>query len=159
MSHPETWAKKKKQDPLGGTYVSPRDVGKKKTRPARGDVCLTQGCGQRNETHVGQYPVPSHWVMEERLIDAPPPIKGGHRGLSCPPPDKKGGAYCCPSLQSPPVKERHRSSSHVPLGSSPHAPPHHIRSNLNERENQLKNNKTVMYSSEVLESFFIRYSL
>ena len=27
MSHPETWAKK--QDPLEGTYVSPRDVGKK----------------------------------------------------------------------------------------------------------------------------------
>ena len=31
MSHPETWAKKK-QDPLGGTYILPRDVGKK-TRP------------------------------------------------------------------------------------------------------------------------------
>ena len=153
MSHPETWA------PLGGTYVSPRDVG-----PTRGDVCLTQGRGQRNETHVGkegQYPVPSHWVMEERLIDAPPPIKGG-TGAYPVPPDEKGGAYCCPSLQSPPVKGRHRSSSHVPLGSSPHAPPYHIRSNLNERENQLKNNKTVMYSSEVrevLESFFIRYSL
>ena len=43
--------KKKKQDPLGGTYVSPRDVGKK-TRPTRGDLCLTQRCGQK-KTHVG----------------------------------------------------------------------------------------------------------
>ena len=140
MSHPETWAKKK-------------------TRPTRGDVCLTQGCGQRNETHVGQYPVPSHWVMEERLIYAPPPIKGGHRGLSCPPQIRREGLIVAPPSNLPPVKGRHRSSSHIPLGSSPHAPPHHIRSNLNERENQLKNNKTVMYSSEVLESFFIRYSL
>ena len=48
MSHPETWAKKK-QDPLGGTYVSPRDVGKKKTRPTRGDVCLTQRRGQKKK--------------------------------------------------------------------------------------------------------------
>ena len=41
---------KKKQDPLGGTYVSPRDVGKKKkTRPTRGDVCLTQRRGQKKK--------------------------------------------------------------------------------------------------------------
>ena len=54
MSHPETWAKKKKQDPLGGTYVSPRDVGKKKkTRPTRGDVCLTQRCGQKKQDPCG----------------------------------------------------------------------------------------------------------
>ena len=39
---------KKKQDPLGGTYVSPRDVGKKKkTRPTRGDVCLTSDVGKK----------------------------------------------------------------------------------------------------------------
>ena len=84
MSHPETWAKKK-QDPLGGTYVSPRDVGKKKqdplgetyvsprdvgkkTRPTKRDVCLT------------------HWVGEEGLIDAPPPIKEGHGSSPTSPP-------------------------------------------------------------------------
>ena len=44
MSYPEMWAKK--QDPLGGTYVSPRDVGKK-TRPARGDVSLTSDVGKK----------------------------------------------------------------------------------------------------------------
>ena len=68
MSH--QWrGQKKKQDPLGGTYVLPvtwakktrpargdvcltSDVGKKKTRPARGDVCLTQRRGQKkNKTH------------------------------------------------------------------------------------------------------------
>ena len=127
MSHPETWAKKKKQDPLGGTYVSPvtwakkkqdplggtyvspRDVGptrgdvcptqrrgQKKTRPARGDICLTQGCGQRNETHVGQYPVPSHWVMEERLIDAPPLIKGGTGAYPVPPQIRREGLIVAP---------------------------------------------------------------
>ena len=48
---PVTWAKK--QDPLGGTYVSPRDVGKKKTRPTRGDVCLTQRRGQKKRLTRG----------------------------------------------------------------------------------------------------------
>ena len=134
---PVTWAnkkkKKKKQDPLGGTFVSPRDVGKK-TRPTRGDLCLTQRRGQKTKPMWGrrdsmsplvrdkQYPVPSHWVREEGLIDVPPPLRGTWKLIPCPP-DKKGGAYCCPSLQSPPVKGRHRSSSHVPLGSSPHALP------------------------------------
>ena len=45
MSHPETWAKKK-QDPLGGTYVSPVTWAKK-TRPARGDLCLTSDVGKK----------------------------------------------------------------------------------------------------------------
>ena len=52
MSHQETWAKKK-QDPLGGTYVSPRDVGKKKTRLTRWDVCLTQRRGQKKQDPCG----------------------------------------------------------------------------------------------------------
>ena len=43
-----------------------------------------------------QYPVPSHWVGEEGLIDTPPLIKGGTWELTHVPPDKKGGAYCCP---------------------------------------------------------------
>ena len=45
---------KKKQDPLGGTYVSPRDVGKKKkTRPARGDLCLTSDVGKKTRPARG----------------------------------------------------------------------------------------------------------
>ena len=58
MSHPETWAHKKKQDPLGGTYVSPRDVGKKK-RLTRGDVCLTQ---RRGHTKKKQDPLGGTYV-------------------------------------------------------------------------------------------------
>ena len=127
--------KKKKQDPLGETYVSPRDVGKK-TRPM---------WGRRDSMspllRVKQYCAPPTGLVRRGLLMPLPLLRGGHRSLFCSPPDKKGGAYCCPSLQSPPVKGRHRSSSHVPLGSSPHAPSHH-RSNLNKRENQLKNNKT-----------------
>ena len=129
-------------------YVSPRDVGKKKTRPTRGDVCLTQRRGQKKQDPLGEtYVSPrdvgkktrptkrdvclTHWVGEEGLIDAPPPIKEGHGSSPTSPPDKKGGAYCCPSLQSPPpVKGGHRSSFHVLLGSSPHTPPHHIRRKL-----------------------------
>ena len=78
MSHPETWAKKK-QDPLAGTYVSPRDMGKK-TKPM---------WGRRDSMSPllrdKQYPVPSHWVGEEGLIDAPPPIKGDKGAHPCPP--------------------------------------------------------------------------
>ena len=177
MSHPETWAKKKtrptrgdvcltqrrgqkkKQDPLGGTYVSPRDVGKKKkTRPTRGTYVSPRDVGKEMRPMWGSTLFPPTGLWRRGLLMPLLPLRGD-TGAYPVPPDKKGGAYCCPSLQSPPVKGRHRSSSHVPLGSSPHAPPHHIRSDLNERENQLKNNKTVMYSSEVLESFFIRYSL
>ena len=83
MSHPVTWAKRK-QDPLGGTYVSPRDVGKKKTRPMwdRRDSVSPL-------LRDKQYPVPSHWVREE-LINAPPPIKGDT------------GAYPVPPIVAPP---------------------------------------------------------
>ena len=91
MSHPETWAKKKKQDPLGGTYVSPRDVGKKKKQdPLGGRMSHPETWAKKTRPMWGrrdsmspllrdiQYPVPSHWVGEEGLIDTPPPIKGGH---------------------------------------------------------------------------------
>ena len=44
---PVTWAKK--QDPLGGTYVLPVTWAKK-TRPARGDLCLTSDVGKKNKT-------------------------------------------------------------------------------------------------------------
>ena len=125
---------KKKQDPLGGTYVSPRDVGKKKkTRPTRGDVCLTQRRGQKKKqdplggTYVSprdvgkktrpmwgrrdsmspplrdkQYPVPSHWVGEEGLIDTPPPIKGGHGSSPMSPQIRREGLIVAlPSISSP----------------------------------------------------------
>ena len=39
MSHPETWAKKK--DSLGGTYVSPRDVGTKKKQDLLGGTYVS----------------------------------------------------------------------------------------------------------------------
>ena len=98
MSHPETWA------PLGGTYVSPRDVGKKKkTRPARGDICLTQGCGQRNDP-CGAVPCPLPLGLEERLIDAPPSIKGGHRSLSCPPQIRREGLIVAPPSNLPQLR-------------------------------------------------------
>ena len=51
MSHPETWAKKK-QDPLRGTYVSPVTWAKK-TRPARGDLCLTSDVGKKTRPTRG----------------------------------------------------------------------------------------------------------
>ena len=46
-------------------------------------------------THVPQ-------IRREELVVALPPVKEGHRSSSHVPPNKKGGAYCCPSLQSPP---------------------------------------------------------
>ena len=49
-----------------------------------------------------QYPVPSHWVGEEGLIDTPPPIKGDMGAHPCPP-DKKGGTYCCPPFNLLPL--------------------------------------------------------
>ena len=104
--------KKKKQDPLGETYVSPRDVGKK-TRPM---------WGRRDSMSPllrdKQYCAPPTGLVRRGLL-MPLPLLRGDTGAYPVPPDKKGGAYCCPSLQSPPVKGRHRSSSHVPLGSSP----------------------------------------
>ena len=106
ISHPVTWAKK--QDPLGGTYVSPRDVGKK-TRPTRGDLCLTQRCGQKTRpTRRGSMGTnstlsPSTGLGSWSLLMPLLPIKGAWKLTHVPPPDKKGGAYCCPSLQSPPL--------------------------------------------------------
>ena len=38
-----------KKNPLGGTYVSPVTWAKK-TRPARGDLCLTSDVGKKNKT-------------------------------------------------------------------------------------------------------------
>ena len=112
---PRDMGKKKKQDPLGGTYVSPRDVGKKKTRPTRGDVCLTQRRGQKKTRPMWgrrdsispplrdkQYPVPSHWVGEEGLIDTPPPIKGGHGSSPMSPQIRREGLIVAlPSISSP----------------------------------------------------------
>ena len=70
MSLPVTWAKKtrpargdvcltsdvgkkKKQDPLGGTYVSPVTWAKKKTRPARGDVCPPVTWAKKKQDPLG----------------------------------------------------------------------------------------------------------
>ena len=78
MSHPETWAKKTR--PMWGRRDS-------MSPPLRDK----------------QYPVPSHWVGEEGLIDTPPPIKGGHGSSPMSPPDKKGGAYCCPPFNLLPL--------------------------------------------------------
>ena len=96
MSHPETWAKK--QDLLGGDVCLTQRRGQKKARPTRGDVCLTQRCGQKKTRPMWgrrdsmcpplwdkQHPVPSHWVGEEGLIDAPPTIKGDMGAHPCSP--------------------------------------------------------------------------
>ena len=132
MSHPETWAKKKdslggtyvsprdvgtqkKQDPLGGTYVSPRDVGKK-TRPM---------WGRRDSMSPllrdKQYPVPFHWV-KEGLIDAPPLLRGDMEAYPMSPQLRRKGLIVAPPSNLP-LLRRHRSSSHVPLRGSSHAPP------------------------------------
>ena len=69
MSHPETWAKKK-QDPLGGTFVSPRDVGKK-TKPTRRGLLmpLLSIKGAWELTHVPQ-------IRREGLVVASPLLRG-----------------------------------------------------------------------------------
>ena len=46
-------------------------------------------------THVPQ-------IRREELVVALPPVKGDIGAHPMSPPNKKGGAYCCPSFQSPP---------------------------------------------------------
>ena len=106
---------KKKQDPLGGTYVSPRDVGKKKKQdPLGGTYVSPRDVGKKTRPMWGrrdsmspplrdkQYPVPSHWVGEEGLIDTPPPIKGGHGSSAMSPQIRREGLIVAlPSISSP----------------------------------------------------------
>ena len=77
MSHPETWAKKTR--PMWGRRDS-------MSPPLRDK----------------QYPVPSHWVGEEGLIDTPPPIKGGHGSSPMSPQIRREGLIVAlPSISSP----------------------------------------------------------
>ena len=58
---------KKKQDPLGGTYVSPVTWAKKKTRPARGDLCLTSDVGKKKQDPLGgTYVLPVTWAKKNK---------------------------------------------------------------------------------------------
>ena len=113
MSHPETWAKKK--DSLGGTYVSPRDVGaQKKTRPTRGGrMTHPEMWAKKTKPMWGrrdsmspllrdkQYPVPSHWVREEGLIDAPPLLRGDMGAYPMSPQIRREGLIVAPPSNLP----------------------------------------------------------
>ena len=51
-----------------------------------------------------QYPVPSHWVGEEGLIDAPPPIKEGHGSSPTSPPQiRREGLIVAPPFNLLPL--------------------------------------------------------
>ena len=63
MSHPETWAKKK-QDPLGGTYVSPVTWAKK-TRPARGTYVSSVTWAKKQDPLGGTYVSPVTWAKKK----------------------------------------------------------------------------------------------
>ena len=56
---------KKKQDPLGGTYVSPVTWAKK-TRPARGDLCLTSDVGKKQDPLGETYVSPVTWAKKNK---------------------------------------------------------------------------------------------
>ena len=50
------------------------------------------------------YLVSSHWVREEGLIDAPPPLRGTWELILCPPQIRREGLIVAPSSNLPQLR-------------------------------------------------------